>query len=328
VNGARPGSAAPELVSVLIATHNRAHCLDELLRRLFDLFDGEHFEVLVFDDASTDETPAVCARYGKKIRAWRSPRNLGYIEARRRMIAEARGAFLASLDDDSCFIDRHALATIREVFRTHPHCGVIAANIASPGTPGGMVPATGVPVPTGGFIGCGHVLRADAVQNAGGYPDFLAAYGAEETLLALRMLDAGYDLLMVPSLRVYHAQDPTQRPTVARRATVLLNELATVLYLYPLRLVLPGLGRKVLGHLRYNLHERSVVALWLALEQLPFVVRRAVRHRRPVRAATVRALATLRRQSLARAQGASDDRRWPEVDTMFGPAAAADYPRA
>src|SRR3989304_2419986 len=166
---------ASELISILISTYDRSHCLDELLNRLTTMFADEVLEILVFDDASSDDTPMVCAKYAGKIRRFCSERNIGQIPGRTRLIREARGEYLAFLDDDSCFVDRDALRLIRQAFRDYPQCGVIAANISSRTSMSGVFPRDASPMLAPDFTGCGVVIKARAIRGiGGGYPDFLA----------------------------------------------------------------------------------------------------------------------------------------------------------
>lgn len=84
-------------VSVVIPTRNRAHWLPRAVRSA--LAAGSDVEVIVVDDASTDATPHVCAEL-PGIRYLRLDENRGIAGARNAGIQEARGAFVAFLDDD------------------------------------------------------------------------------------------------------------------------------------------------------------------------------------------------------------------------------------
>lgn len=84
--------------SVVIPTHNRAPLLDACLSSVFaQRFDD--YEVLVVDDGSTDDTAAVLARYGNRVRVYRQS-NLGPGAARNTGISQAQGRYVAFLDSD------------------------------------------------------------------------------------------------------------------------------------------------------------------------------------------------------------------------------------
>jgi glycosyltransferase involved in cell wall biosynthesis len=88
------------LVSVIIPTHNRSRWLRLTLRTVLwqkhvDL------EAIVVDDASTDETPeAIAAFADSRVRVLRHDRSGGVARSRNHGAEEARGEWIAFLDDD------------------------------------------------------------------------------------------------------------------------------------------------------------------------------------------------------------------------------------
>jgi glycosyltransferase involved in cell wall biosynthesis len=88
-------------VSVIIPTYNRS----ELLPRALDSVLNQTYkdlEVLVVDDASTDDTSEVVAAYESdpRVRYLPQEENQGVSAARNKGLAEARGEFFAFLDSD------------------------------------------------------------------------------------------------------------------------------------------------------------------------------------------------------------------------------------
>lgn len=91
---------AKPTVSIVIPTHNRAELLkraiNSVLRQTF-----EDFELIVVDDASSDNTPEVVESINDgRIRYVRLKKNSGGPVARNTGIKKARGEFIALLDDD------------------------------------------------------------------------------------------------------------------------------------------------------------------------------------------------------------------------------------
>jgi glycosyltransferase involved in cell wall biosynthesis len=90
----------PVQVSVVIPTRNRA----ALLRRALGTVLAQRFtelEIIVVDDASTDDTAAVLETVGDaRVRALRHPERRGVAAARNAGIAAAAGRWVAFLDDD------------------------------------------------------------------------------------------------------------------------------------------------------------------------------------------------------------------------------------
>jgi glycosyltransferase involved in cell wall biosynthesis len=77
---------------------------------------GVHgMEVIVVDDNSDDETAAVLARFGERIRTLRLPRSEGVAHARNQAVALARGRWLAFLDSDDLWLPGKIDAQILEM---------------------------------------------------------------------------------------------------------------------------------------------------------------------------------------------------------------------
>jgi glycosyltransferase involved in cell wall biosynthesis len=89
--------------TIVICTYNRAALLGRAVASALAEAHGVTAEVLVVDNASTDETPALLARLARRsagLRLAHEPR-LGLSAARNRGLAEARGAVTVYLDDDA-----------------------------------------------------------------------------------------------------------------------------------------------------------------------------------------------------------------------------------
>lgn len=92
-------------VSVIVCTYNRAQMLGEALRSLLPLETNGLFryEILVIDNASTDETPQVVQEIANAstvpIRLVHEPKG-GVSFARNRGVVEAHGDWIAFFDDD------------------------------------------------------------------------------------------------------------------------------------------------------------------------------------------------------------------------------------
>lgn len=86
-------------ISVIIPTHNRTATLGRAIQSVLDqTFPA--LEIIVVDDASTDNTPHILKKYSGKIRIIINETNQGVSYARNVGIQEARGDWLAFLDSD------------------------------------------------------------------------------------------------------------------------------------------------------------------------------------------------------------------------------------
>ncbi len=92
-------SAAPA-VSVILPTHNRAALLPRAIASVLTQ-DWRDLELIVVDDASSDDTPQrMAAMQDPRLRYLRLERNVGPAAARNRAVAIARGEWLAFQDSD------------------------------------------------------------------------------------------------------------------------------------------------------------------------------------------------------------------------------------
>ena len=117
--------AAPT-VSVIMNCLNGAAALpaamDSLMAQSFT-----DFEVIFFDNASTDASPAIARSYGPKVRYFRAENTVPLGAARNLALAEARGSFLAFLDCDDLW-RAEKLSRQVELFRGNPRLGLVCTD--------------------------------------------------------------------------------------------------------------------------------------------------------------------------------------------------------
>ncbi|MBC2733856.1 MAG: glycosyltransferase [Desulfobacteraceae bacterium] len=104
-------------VSVIIPTYNRSWCLSEAIDSVLSQT-FQNIELIVVDDGSTDETPALLSHYGDHLRVLRQS-NRGVSAARNGGIQAARGNLIAFLDSDDTW-QPGKLARQVDFFDTHP----------------------------------------------------------------------------------------------------------------------------------------------------------------------------------------------------------------
>ncbi|MFI8193608.1 glycosyltransferase family 2 protein [Streptomyces sp. NPDC085946] len=229
------GTAVPQTgrspIGVVIATRNRSASLAVALRHLLAL--PERPEILVADNASTDDTRAMVRRDFPRVRVLALPFNRGAL-ARTHGTRALRTPYVAFSDDDSWWAPG-ALSTAVRLFEAHPRLGLIAARTlvgpaaepdplndvlaASPLGPAGDLPGTQVL----GFLACASVVRRSAYLDAGGFHRVLF-FGGEETLLAYDLAARGWGVTHCPGVVAHHHPAPVpraDRPAVQRRNAVL-----------------------------------------------------------------------------------------------------------
>ena len=108
------------LVSVMISTHNRAGYLREaaasVLAQTFT-----DFELILCDDASSDETPEVCReleRLDSRVRTLRHEQNVGMVRNWNSGLEASGGRYFCKLDDDNRYLETFLEKTVQALQET------------------------------------------------------------------------------------------------------------------------------------------------------------------------------------------------------------------
>ncbi|MGC3996939.1 MAG: glycosyltransferase [Anaeromyxobacter sp.] len=213
--------AAPA-VSVVVASADRWASLLATLHALLSGGAGVDHEVIVVDDASTDETAQGLPML-QGVRHLRTPRRLGEAAARREGAALARGEVVAFLSDRAR-PEPGWLAGLVAALRAVPGATVAGSRLLDEaGAPrGAPVAVDGPSAPAG--EGCREVVAvaaealavpAAALAKLGGWPQGHAA-GGDGVELCLRALDAGGRVVLAERSAVrLHGPDPVPAAVAA-----------------------------------------------------------------------------------------------------------------
>jgi GT2 family glycosyltransferase len=221
------------LVSILIVTWNRRRDLSRSIESAL----GQSYpniEVVVVDNASTDGTAEMVALDFPQVHLVRSATNLGCPSGRNLGFAHCRGTYIYMLDDDG-WLKKDAIELAVRRAETDDAIGVVMSRIYE-FEDGRIIRHRPVnldqSVYLAGFSGGCSLIRRSALKAAGYFPeDFFRQ--AEESDLALRMLDAGYFCLLEPASVMYHAPSPVGRDSKAFIFYSLRNTNRTGLRLWP-----------------------------------------------------------------------------------------------
>jgi GT2 family glycosyltransferase len=149
-------------ISVVIPTRNRSALLATTLRSVLRQQNVD-LEVIVVDDASTDDTPAVVAALGDaRVRVIRHETPRGVSSARNLGAAQARGAWLGFLDDDDLWApDKLArqLNAARDCGRDWAYTGAVVIS------DGGRIVRAQAPLPPDEMTTA--LLQYDAIPGGG-----------------------------------------------------------------------------------------------------------------------------------------------------------------
>jgi glycosyltransferase involved in cell wall biosynthesis len=205
-------------VSLYIPCYNVAQylteCLDAVFRQTYPID-----EVLVIDDASTDETAAIARRY--PVRIITHPQNRGLAAVRNTAFHKARNEFVASVDAD-CAPQSEWLGKCLERFDEESIAGVSGKRVDRYTCGFGnawrtahmsfdLGPKQLINPP---FIGAGHtVYRRSVVEKAGMFNEqFRRAY--EDVDLSQRIMKLGYIVVYEPSAVIEHLRVDTVKSSL------------------------------------------------------------------------------------------------------------------
>jgi glycosyltransferase involved in cell wall biosynthesis len=221
---------ATPLISVVLCTHNRADVLGEALESLVGQgFPAVDYEIIVVDNASTDETTEVVARF-PGVRCLREAR-LGLSVARNSGVRAAQGEVVAFIDDDA-IAEPGWIGALWSIYKRFPEAAGAGGRILplwpSGGPPnwyeselasvfsgldyGEQTQALRYPQV---LYGTNMSFRRDVLQSVGGFREELGRRGKgmmanEEVELMWRIERAGGECYYTPDAVVWHCV-PSER---------------------------------------------------------------------------------------------------------------------
>jgi glycosyltransferase involved in cell wall biosynthesis len=123
-------------VSVIIPCYNQAHFLHEAIESILSQT-YRHFEIVVVNDGSTDNTHEVVERYMEI--QYVDQKNMGLASARNTGFDRSKGSYLVFLDADDRLLP-DALETGLDAFKTHPDCALVYGRYKLIGSDGSPLP--------------------------------------------------------------------------------------------------------------------------------------------------------------------------------------------
>ncbi len=278
-----PGEPA---VSIIIPAFNEwpftARCLASLAEALCTL----RFEVILVDDASTDETPDAAPAVAG-LRYLRHRRNRGFIASCNRGAEEARGNYLVFLNNDTEVADGW-LDALLEIFDRQPDAGLVGAR---------LVYADGRLQECGGLLfrdgsgwnygrgddpdrpeyqflretdycsGACLAVPTDTFRRLGGFDTRYAPAYYEDTDLAMRVRELGERVYVQPRATVIHHEGVTSGTDIgggvkryqAINQGKFLRRWSTALAAYPPPIEDPGDLARVRAARDFRLQGRILV---------------------------------------------------------------------
>jgi GT2 family glycosyltransferase len=230
-----PASPAP-IASVVVVNYNGKEHLAECLAALVADEAITQSEILVVDNASTDDSAAIADEFAARdprIRSLRSPINRGYAGGVNFALPHARGQYIAVLNPDVVAAPGW-LTQLTQFLETHPHVGAVNPLILlydgdeeRINAAGQTLNITGLgfnrwlgqpraragrqPLRVSGIQGGAFVIRRSTLEAMGGWDESGFLY-QEDIELSWLLQTMGYDLYCLPEAVVRHKYHLTMYP--------------------------------------------------------------------------------------------------------------------
>jgi glycosyltransferase involved in cell wall biosynthesis len=165
------------MVSLIITTFNYAQYVERAIRSALDQsLASNQFEVIVVNDASTDETASILENYINDVRIYNLESNLGLSGARKYGIKKAKGQFIVFLDADD-YLHKETLRVQKLFLEENNSLDAVSVDyyvVDERGKHIEHVRATDKP------IACGIMFRKDFLYNIGLYDEGFRAREEED----------------------------------------------------------------------------------------------------------------------------------------------------
>jgi GT2 family glycosyltransferase len=232
------------LVSIAIVSYNRK---DDIIKAIDSCYRQtyKNIEIIFFDNASTDGTSEVIAKKFPEIKIFKSYKNLGCPIGRNLALANCNGYIIFSLDDDAIMDEKCIENVVKSFIDIGQNIGVIACKIIEKGSKR-IFPNEKKSV--GLFTGCAFAISKNILDKVGYFPDYVRQ--EEETYLALKILDKGYEIIYNPECIVYHNVSPKNRVAYDIVYYSFKHDIENVFRLLPFFYASPIVLYKLISHFK------------------------------------------------------------------------------
>ena len=240
-----------EKTSVIIPAFNKAaysrRCFAAIMQSSY-----RPLELVVIDNGSTDDTASVLQRAsevadaaGIEFHLIRNGSNLGASTARNQGLDAATGRFVAVMDNDIVIRQRSWAEQMIAALRDHPDVGIVGPKLLF-AFPPHLVQCAGAAVSPSGrvhFVGRGDprdtaslnqprevqacisacwMMTGKVVDQLGGFDEIYNPVQFEDIDYCYRARHAGYKILYVPTVEMYHFENVTTGMSPSLNSTYLI----------------------------------------------------------------------------------------------------------
>lgn len=215
--------------SIIIPVFNKAEYTFQCLRALMSEIDFNKHEIIIINNASTDETSRLLSLFSNKIRVINNSGNEGFVIACNQGAKLARGRFLVFLNNDT-LVQSKWLDHLLETIESDDSIGAVGSMLLYPN--GRIQEAGGIVWRDGNAYLYGHsghmgdyrynyarevdycsgaslLVRKDLFESVGGFDLRYAPAYYEDTDLCMNVRASGYKVIYQPLSKVVHYEGIT-----------------------------------------------------------------------------------------------------------------------
>ena len=115
-------------LSIIIVNWNTSELLRKCLASIRSSTPSVSFEIIVVDNASSDDSAAMVRQYFQEVELIENSENLGYAEGNNQAIEKARGDYLLLLNPDT-EVKCDTIDNLLEFARAHPSAGAVGCRL-------------------------------------------------------------------------------------------------------------------------------------------------------------------------------------------------------
>ena len=200
-------------ISIISVTYNSERCIADCVKSVLSQR-GVKFEVVVVDNASTDNTLARLKKL--KCRVIANPENVGFGRGNNLGFAATCGRYVFLLNPDARLVETNALANLCRLMDANPRWGMAGTLVRSPDGKPEEPPATiypgqrhirrdfsKLPGKIAWVLGASMIIRRELFEKLDGFDPGFFLY-SEETDFCLRMREIGFEIGLIPEVVVEH----------------------------------------------------------------------------------------------------------------------------
>jgi GT2 family glycosyltransferase len=281
-------------LSIVIINWNGWAVLRNCLASIYDSPQGVEFEVIVVDNASSDESVRSIEREFSKVIVLRNERNLGFAAANNQAFSVAKGRHVLLLNNDTLVLPEALQESVRYLDRDST-CGALGCRVEFPDRsfqtscyqfndllelfmlrilPLGSVKGERfnigrywgkqfqTPTSVDVVAGCFLMVRREVIKAVGGFDEDFFMYGEDEEWCS-RIKKAGWKIIYFPKVTIIHIHRYSS--SKARKAHRVVECMSPVLVLHKRRGAIVAWAG-------------NIILLISFLERLPFWLTKDVIH--------------------------------------------------